>query len=76
MVTALAQITLEAFLASSNIDESPAWELINRVAVQKTMPTLFHSRLQKRLLGMIDQSIQHYEASPELRCVLVTGSVF
>ena len=32
MVTALTQITLEAFLASPNIDdESPAWELINLV---------------------------------------------
>lgn len=75
MVRALAQISLEAFLASPNIDESPAWELINLVAVRKPMPTLFHSRLQKRLLGMIDQSTQRYEALPELRCVLATGSV-
>lgn len=75
MVTALAQITLEAFLASPNIEESPAWELIDLIAVQKPMPTLFHSRLQKRLLGMIDQSTRRYEALPELRCVLATGSV-
>ena len=75
MVTALAQITLEAFLASPNIEESPAWELIDLVAVQKPMPTLFQSRLQKRLLGIVDQSTRRYEALPELRCVLATGSV-
>ena len=75
MVVALSRITLAEFLALPEIEASPAWELVNQVAVQKTMPTLFHSRLQKRLLTTIDQSTQSYEALPELRCVLATSSL-
>ncbi|MDX2256966.1 MAG: Uma2 family endonuclease [Pseudanabaenaceae cyanobacterium bins.39] len=75
MVVTLSRMTLPEFLALPDIETSPAWEFVNQVAVQKSMPTLFHSRLQKRLLPIIDQSAQGYEALPELRCVLATTSV-
>jgi Uma2 family endonuclease len=75
MAVTLAQMTLAEFLALPDIEGSPAWEFINQVPVQKTMPTLFHSRLQKHLVKIIDQSTQEYEALLELRCVLTTSSV-
>ncbi len=75
MVVALSRMTLAEFLSLPDIETSPAWEFVNQVAVQKTMPTLFHSRLQKRLLTTIDQAAQGYEALPELRFVLPESSV-
>lgn len=47
MVKSVAIICLEEFLAQPNIEISPAWELINGEALQKPMPTLFDSRLQR-----------------------------
>ncbi|MGK7945530.1 MAG: hypothetical protein AB4058_13770 [Microcystaceae cyanobacterium] len=37
--------SLQTFLRQEDIETSPAWEFINGQALQKTMPTLFHSRL-------------------------------
>jgi Uma2 family endonuclease len=39
------------------------------------MPTLHHSRLQKRLVSVIDDANSPYEAFPELRCILSQNSV-
>jgi Uma2 family endonuclease len=68
-------LTLHEFLQSPNIEESPAWEFFNQVTTQKPMPTLYHSRLQKRLVAAIDNSKSTYEAFPELRCNLSQNSI-
>jgi Uma2 family endonuclease len=68
-------LTLDTFLHLSNIEESPAWELIAGEMHQKPMPTSHHSILQKRLVGAIDRAESDYEAFPELRCVLAQQSV-
>jgi Uma2 family endonuclease len=75
-MTLIAQrLNLQEFLLLSNIEESPAWELLNGESIQKPMPTLHHSRLQKRLVAAIDQASHTYEAFPELRCQLSQHSV-
>ena len=61
---------LERFLTQPNIEESPAWELIYGRSQQKPMPTLFHSRLQRNLVNVINQHSQAYEAIQELRCIV------
>lgn len=71
----LQPITLAEFSQLPNLEESPAWELINGQMQQKPMPTLYHSRLQKRLVSAIDNAESPYEAFPELRCVLTQNSV-
>jgi Uma2 family endonuclease len=68
-------LTLETFLQLPNIEESPAWEFVGQIAIQKTMPTFYHSRIQKRLLAAIDGLNHNYEAFPELRCILSSSSV-
>ncbi|MEG4810297.1 Uma2 family endonuclease [Microcoleus sp. F8-D3] len=70
MVHSIATHSLEEFLAQPNIESSPAWELIAGRAVQKTMPTLFHSRLQNNLVNYINARTDRFEAVPELRCLL------
>ena len=75
MSLALSPLTLKDFLQLPNIEESPAWELINQVPSQKPMPTLYHSRLQKRLVAEIDKASTIYEALPEFRCVLSSNSI-
>ena len=75
MSLALSSLTLKDFLQLPNIEESPAWELINQVPSQKPMPTLYHSRLQKRLVAKIDDASTIYEALPEFRCLLTTNSI-
>lgn len=75
MTLATQPLTLQEFLQSLNIEESPAWEFFNQVTTQKPMPTLYHSRLQKRLVAAIDNSNSVYEAFPELRCVLSQNSI-
>ncbi|MEM1427691.1 MAG: Uma2 family endonuclease [Cyanobacteria bacterium P01_H01_bin.130] len=72
---AVTALSLTAFLERENIDESPAWELVEGVPSQKPMPTLFHSILQKRLTALIDSFNSAYEAFPELRCILSENSV-
>ncbi|NJM68189.1 MAG: Uma2 family endonuclease [Acaryochloris sp. RU_4_1] len=73
--TALHPPTLAEFSQLPNLEESPAWELLNGQVVQKPMPTLHHSRLQKRLVSAIDNTSSPYEAFPELRCILSQNSI-
>ena len=61
---------LDTFLQQPNIETSPAWEFIHGQAQQKTMPTLFHSRLQRNLVNTINSQTQAYEAIQELRCIV------
>ncbi|MEL6881632.1 MAG: Uma2 family endonuclease [Cyanobacteria bacterium J06607_10] len=61
---------LDEFLQQPDIEASPAWEFIDGQAQQKTMPTLFHSRLQRNLVNAINQQTDRYEAIQELRCIV------
>lgn len=61
---------LDAFLQQANIEASPAWEFIHGQARQKPIPTLFHSRLQRNLVNVINGQTVAYEAIQELRCVV------
>jgi Uma2 family endonuclease len=61
---------LEDFLQKPEIEASPAWEFIQGEAQQKTMPTLFHSRLQRNLVNAINGQTRDYEAIQELRCIV------
>ena len=67
-------VTLEQFLVQPEIEESPAWELLEGEVVQKPMPSLFHSRLQRNLVNSLNRSAEGWEAVQELRCVLPGGS--
>lgn len=62
--------TLAQFLSQPNIEASPAWELINGRAIQKPMPTLFHSRLQRNLVNYINLHSETLEAVQEWRCIV------
>jgi Uma2 family endonuclease len=75
MTLATQPLTLQEFLQSPNIEESPGWEFLNQVPAQKLMPTLYNSRLQKRLVAAIDNCNSVYEAFPELRCNLSQNSI-
>ena len=66
----VATAPLAEFLSQPNIEASPAWELVNGRALQKPMPTLFHSRLQRHLVNYIDRYLEGYEAVQELRCIV------
>ena len=70
MIKSVAIISLNEFLSQPNIETSPAWELINGEAVQKPMPTLFHSRLQRNLVNYINNNTEQFEAIQELRCIV------
>jgi Uma2 family endonuclease len=70
MVQSIATLSLEDFLAQPDIESSPAWELIAGQAIQKTMPTLFHSRLQRNLVNYINDRTDRFEAIQELRCLV------
>lgn len=72
---ALHPITLDEFSQLPNLEESPAWELLNSQVLQKPMPTFHHSCLQKRLVTAIDHTHSPYEAFPELRCLLSQNSI-
>jgi len=61
---------LAEFLSQPNIEASPAWELIHGRAIQKPMPTLFHSRLQRNLVNYINGHTDRFEAVQELRCLV------
>jgi hypothetical protein len=63
-------IPLREFLSLPNIEGSPAWELINGCAIQKPMPTLFHSRLQRNLVNYINLHSENLEAVQEWRCIV------
>jgi Uma2 family endonuclease len=75
VLATLQSVTLDEFSKLPNIDESPAWELINGQVLQKPMPTFYHSLLQKYLVRAIDNANSSYEAFPELRCILSQISV-
>ena len=66
----LATDSLSTFLSQSDIETSPAWEFINGNSVQKPMPTLFHSRLQRNLVNYINRNTEQLEAIQELRCII------
>lgn len=70
MTLALATLTLEEFLAHANLEESPAWELIDRRKIQKPMHTVFHSRLQWNLVNLLNTHSELFEAIQELRCII------
>jgi len=70
----IALLSLADFLAQPNIESSPAWELIAGRAVQKTMPTLFPSRLQRHLVNYINDRTDKFEAVQELRCLVPPAS--
>ncbi len=61
---------LAEFLSQPNIESSPAWEFINGRAIQKPMPILFHSRLQRNLVNYINRHTDEFEAVQELRCLV------
>jgi Uma2 family endonuclease len=67
--------TLQEFLNLPYIEESPAWEYIYGVAMQKPMPKIRHSILQKRLIAEIDRHSNDYTALPELRCTFGERSI-
>lgn len=66
----LITTSLVEFLSQPNIEASPAWELINGRAIQKPMPTLFHSRLQRNLVNYINLHNETLEAVQEWRCIV------
>jgi Uma2 family endonuclease len=75
MTTTTTSTNIEEFLKLPDIDESPAWELINGEAIQKPIEGGKHSLLQKRLVAAIDAVGSDYEAFPELRCTCENRSV-
>ena len=66
----IATTPLAEFLSQPNIEASPAWEFVDGRALQKTMPSLFRSRLQLNLSNYINRHSDRLEAIPELRCVV------
>ncbi|MFP4219022.1 MAG: Uma2 family endonuclease [Phormidium sp.] len=70
MSQVLTSISLTEFLTQTNLESSPAWELIEGRVVQKPMPTLFHSRLQRNLVNYINERTDEFEAIQELRCII------
>ncbi len=76
MTASLSQIlTVEEFLTLPQIEDSPAWEYVDGIALQKPMPKTRHSILQKRLLTEIDRHSESYTALPELRCTFAGRSI-
>jgi Uma2 family endonuclease len=76
MTTSIPQtLSLEEFLNLPNLEDSPAWEYIDGIAVQKPMPKVRHAILQKRLLRAIDNQAERYTALPELRCTFGGRSI-
>ncbi len=76
MTASLTQIlTIEQFLQHPDLEESPAWEYLDGVAIQKPMPQTRHSMLQKRLLVEVDNHSDDYTALPELRCTFANRSI-
>jgi Uma2 family endonuclease len=66
----VTKISLAKFLTQPNIEASPAWELIDGQSIQKAMPTLFHSRLQRNLVNYINDHTDQFEAIQELHCLV------
>jgi Uma2 family endonuclease len=68
-------LSIEEFLHLPYIEESPAWEYIDGLIIQKPMPKTRHSILQKRLVAEIDNHSDLYTALPELRCTFAGRSI-
>ncbi|MFP4134996.1 MAG: Uma2 family endonuclease, partial [Halothece sp.] len=66
----LATDSLSTFLSQPDIETSPAWEFIDGKSVQKPVPTLFHSRLQRNLVNYINRNTEQLEAIQKLRCII------
>lgn len=76
MTTSLTEsLTLEDFLKLPYLEDSPAWEYLHGVAIQKPIPKTRHSILQKRLLAEVDSHTADYTALPELRCTFGERSI-
>ncbi|MBD1914517.1 MULTISPECIES: Uma2 family endonuclease [Cyanophyceae] len=77
MTVALPQrLTLEQFLTLPYIEESPAWEFVQGEVTQKPMPGGKHSRIQSRLVSVINNAVDSpYEALTELRCTVGGRSI-
>jgi Uma2 family endonuclease len=74
-VSVTQSFTLEEFFNLPYLEESPAWEYIYGVAIQKPMPKIRHSILQKCLLAEIDRHTNDYTTLPELRCTFAERSI-
>ncbi|PZD73929.1 hypothetical protein C1752_01561 [Acaryochloris thomasi RCC1774] len=68
-------LTLDDFLGLPDLEQSPTWEYVAGEAIQKPMPKVRHSLLQKRLLTKLDSAGENYLALPELRCTFGDRSV-
>jgi Uma2 family endonuclease len=68
-------LDLEEFLNLPQLEDSPAWEYVDGVALQKPMPKTRHSILQKHLLSAVDDHSEDYTALPELRCTFGGRSI-
>lgn len=75
-VTLPQRLTLEQFLRLPYIEESPAWEFVQGEISQKPMPGGKHSRIQSRLVSVINSAVDSpYEALTELRCTIGGRSI-
>ncbi|PSF36734.1 hypothetical protein C7H19_12235 [Aphanothece hegewaldii CCALA 016] len=74
-VSPIQSLTLEQFFKMPYLEDSPAWEYVEGIAVQKPMPKTRHSILQKCLLIEVDQHSNDYTALPELRCTFAGRSI-
>ena len=61
---------LDSFLRQPDIEGSPAWEFVDGRAIQKPMPALFHSRVQRNLMRAVNERTDLYEALQEFRCIV------
>ena len=76
MTASVSQIfSLEEFLKFPYVEDSPACEYSDGVAIQKPMPKFRHSIIQKRLLRTVDDNSEEYTALPELRCTFAGRSI-
>ncbi|APB34401.1 Uncharacterized protein conserved in cyanobacteria [Gloeomargarita lithophora Alchichica-D10] len=73
-MTQTSTLSLAEFLTQSDIESSPAWEWLLSRPIQKPMPTLFHSRLQRHLVNWINAQTRSWEAVQELRCIVPPDS--
>ena len=74
-VSVTRNLTLEDFLKLPSLEESPAWEYIDGVAIRKPMPKLRHSLLKKHLLFTLDRASNNDLVLPELRCTFGDRSI-
>lgn len=76
MTVSLTQVlSLEDFLKLPHLEDSPAWEYVDGIAIQKPISKTRHSILQKRLLTEVDSQTDDYTALPELRCTFGGRSI-